>query len=250
MSNNECQKMILNVLGTRPIAFNADLAHALGSAKAGLFLSQLLFWYGKGKNPDWIWKTITEVKKETALSRSEQDTAIKICKKYDIIKVERKGIPAKRHFQLNIEKIVELLKTYYSGLSENDKQDCKKGAIKIEPKKQSNTENTNIKNNKEVSLTKKEQEWFDTFWETYPRKAAKTKTIKAWNKVDLTQEVFEAIMAALEKQKKMPQWTKDDGQFIPYPATWLNQERWNDQLTIPSGKVAPGKYDNIKSIKL
>jgi len=155
MANNECQKMILNVLGTRPIAFNADLAHALGSAKAGLLLSQLLFWYGKGKNPDWIWKTIVEFKKETALSRSEQDTAIKICKKYDTIKVERKGIPAKRHFQLNIEKIVELLETYYRGLSENDKQDCKKAAIKIEPKKQSNTESTNIKNNKEVCLTLK-----------------------------------------------------------------------------------------------
>jgi hypothetical protein len=148
--------MILNVLGTRPIAFNADLAHALGSAKAGLFLSQLLFWYGKGKNPDWIWKTIVEVEKETALSRSEQDTVIKRCKKYGTIKVKLKGIPAKRHFKLNIEKIVELLEKHYSGLSKNDKQDCRKVTIKIEDKKQSNTENTNIKNNKEASLTKKE----------------------------------------------------------------------------------------------
>lgn len=108
-----------------------------------------------------------------------------------------------------------------------------------------------FKDNSEFIKDKKKlQEWFDTFWDAYPRKTAKTKATEAWNKVDLTQEVMDAIMLALEKQKKSPQWTKDAGQFIPHPTTWLNQERWNDQINIPSGKVAPGKYDNLKSIKL
>lgn len=97
---------------------------------------------------------------------------------------------------------------------------------------------------------RKLQEWFDTFWEAYPRKTAKAKALDAWNKVDLTQELMETILQALERQKKSPQWTKDGGQFIPHPTTWLNQERWADQLTIPSGKVAPGKYDNIKNTKI
>jgi hypothetical protein len=153
MANNKYQKMMLDLLGTKPIAFNADLARALGSAKAGLLLSQLLFWYGKGKNPDWIYKTIEDFEKETALTRSEQDTAIKICKKYGTIRVERKGIPAKRHFQINTQKIIELLGAYYSSLQENRKQDYRKVVIKIDPKKQSNTENTNIKN-KEILLFK------------------------------------------------------------------------------------------------
>jgi hypothetical protein len=25
------------------------------------------------------------------------------------------------------------------------------------------------------------------------------------------------------------EWTKDGGQFIPHPATWLNQKRWEDE---------------------
>lgn len=40
-------------------------------------------------------------------------------------------------------------------------------------------------------------------------------------------------MAALEAAKKCDQWRKDNGQFIPYPATWLNQERWEDEYGVP-----------------
>jgi transcription elongation factor len=36
-------------------------------------------------------------------------------------------------------------------------------------------------------------------------------------------------MKALEWQRKCDQWTKDNGQFVPNPETWLNQGRWNDE---------------------
>jgi hypothetical protein len=36
------------------------------------------------------------------------------------------------------------------------------------------------------------------------------------------------ILAAVENQKRSEQWVKDGGQFIPHPATWLNQGRWDD----------------------
>ena len=81
MSKRETQKLIMNILGTKPIAFNPDLAHALGSVNAGLFLSQLLYWDGKGDDPVWTYKTIKMIEMETGLSRREQETAIKICKK-------------------------------------------------------------------------------------------------------------------------------------------------------------------------
>jgi len=128
MERNKYQKIIARVLGTRPIAFNPDLAKVLGSAKAGLFLSQLLFWWEKGRNPDWIYKTIEETEEETTLSRSEQDSAIEICKKHELLEVKLRGIPAKRHFKLNISRIIELLE---ASLQENDNQDCSKPTNKI-----------------------------------------------------------------------------------------------------------------------
>ena len=107
---NEYQKIILEVLGTKPVLYNRDLAKKLGSVKAGIFLSQLLYWYEKGFDPDWIFKTINEVYQETALSRDEQDTAIRICKEKKVIEVKIKGVPPKSHFKINLEEIIKLLK--------------------------------------------------------------------------------------------------------------------------------------------
>lgn len=41
------------------------------------------------------------------------------------------------------------------------------------------------------------------------------------------------MLAALAQQKKSPQWVKDGGEFIPHPATWLNQGRWQDEVAAP-----------------
>ena len=139
---NEYQKALFDVAGTRPIAFNPALAHALGSVKSGLFLSQLLFWCNKGKKKDWIYKTIEEINEETALSRREQDTAIKVCKKYGLIKTKLAGIPAKRHFHLNIEIITELLKNYYASLSKKEKPVCTNKKEHDVHMEQTNTDNT------------------------------------------------------------------------------------------------------------
>jgi len=74
-------------------------------------------------------------------------------------------------------------------------------------------------------------EGFDRFWAAYPNKKAKDKARKAWEKLQADADLTERIMAALEKQKKSRQWTKDNGEYIPHPATWLNGRRWEDQVT-------------------
>jgi hypothetical protein len=151
MERNKYQKIIAEVLGTKQIAFNPDLARALGSANAGILLSQLLYWHKKGADKDWIYKTIDEMQTETSLSRAEQDTAIKICKKFNILEVKLKGIPAKRHFNLDIPKIAELLET---ALSKNDNQVCKYPTNLAAGFKQSNSEITAENTNKDSVSTR------------------------------------------------------------------------------------------------
>ena len=38
------------------------------------------------------------------------------------------------------------------------------------------------------------------------------------------------MIGAVEAQKQTEQWKRDGGQYIPHPATWLNQMRWEDEL--------------------
>ncbi len=68
---------------------------------------------------------------------------------------------------------------------------------------------------------------FSTFWTAYPRKVGKAAAEKAFLKVEAP---LQTLLDAVEAQKRSPQWTRDGGQFIPYPATWLNQRRWEDEI--------------------
>lgn len=70
---------------------------------------------------------------------------------------------------------------------------------------------------------------FDSFWTVYPKKTAKQAALKAWNKLKPDEALVAEILRSLEIQKTSPQWTKEKGQFIPCPATWLNGRRWEDE---------------------
>ena len=48
------------------------------------------------------------------------------------------------------------------------------------------------------------------------------------------------ILTAIEKQKQTAQWQEDGGRFVPYPATWLNGHRWEDEVqAAPAGGSGP-----------
>ena len=83
---------------------------------------------------------------------------------------------------------------------------------------------------KEIKLKEKKcsREGFDEFWKAYPKKVNKKEAQDKYNKIEIPLPV---LLSAIEKQKRSDQWLKDGGQYIPYPSTWLNQERWNDELT-------------------
>lgn len=72
---------------------------------------------------------------------------------------------------------------------------------------------------------------FNRFWAAYPKKTAKQQAFKAWQKIKPDDELVQKILSALAQHKKSAQWLKDNGQFIPHPASWLNGRRWEDELT-------------------
>jgi hypothetical protein len=69
---------------------------------------------------------------------------------------------------------------------------------------------------------------FDEFWKAYPRKAAKKAALKAWRNAKDKPPLAD-VLAAIATQRRTPGWTKDGGQFIPYPATWINRGCWEDK---------------------
>lgn len=70
---------------------------------------------------------------------------------------------------------------------------------------------------------------FEIFWKAYPKKKSKGTAERAFEKA-IKKTDLDTILCAIEDQKDSKQWQEKDGQFIPYPATWLNAECWKDEV--------------------
>lgn len=69
---------------------------------------------------------------------------------------------------------------------------------------------------------------FLEFWAAYPRKIGKGAAWKAW-KQRKDRPKNGDMLASVEAHKQSEQWTKECGRYIPHPATFLNQSRWEDE---------------------
>lgn len=80
---------------------------------------------------------------------------------------------------------------------------------------------------------------FDAFWSAYPRRVAKPDTQKAWASAqNKCAEILPEILTSIAKARVSFEWTKQGGQFIPHPATWLNRHGWKDEYK-PARSTAP-----------
>lgn len=81
---------------------------------------------------------------------------------------------------------------------------------------------------------------FARFWEAYPRKKDKKNAKKAFRKLNPDDGQLDRMLAALATQAAG--WK--DPQFAPYPSTWLNGERWEDEDD-PEPEVREVHYDRL-----
>jgi hypothetical protein len=83
----------------------------------------------------------------------------------------------------------------------------------------------------DVSATPAEsaEDLFAEFWEAYPKKKSKDDALKAFSKRKPTRDLLEQMLSAIRRQVSSEAWTKDKGQYIPYPASWLNDGAWKDE---------------------
>lgn len=71
---------------------------------------------------------------------------------------------------------------------------------------------------------------FAVFWQAYPRRRGKADALKAWKALKPDAALVEQILAAVAFARESPDWRREGGQFIPYPATWLRRRGWEDEL--------------------
>lgn len=82
--------------------------------------------------------------------------------------------------------------------------------------------------NSEIEVLNQKEMWFESFWEIYPKHQDKKKAKQKFLKLCTDKKKYQEIMQGL--RNVLPVWAKKDNKYIPMPTTWLNGERWNDEV--------------------
>lgn len=132
---------IIDLLNSRNYrTYNLKVARALGSINAAIFIGDLIdrYYYHKENGElkkfnnhtgEWFYYQIDKCEERTMLSRKEQDGAWKLISAFGFFDKQLIGVPAKRHFRINIEKINAFFSNSNNdySLSKRDKLECPKG---------------------------------------------------------------------------------------------------------------------------
>ena len=153
---------------------------------------------------------------ETGLSVQQIRTSIKFLEKSE-------NLTSKTTNKYSIISIINW-HIYQSQENENNNQINKP----ITNKQQTNNNIQEHKNKR----TKEYTSDFLKFYDEYPKHKGKEQAWKAWQKLNGTVPTVDDLILKIQDQKKSEDWKKDGGKYIPYPATWLNDKRWEDEVVI------------------
>ncbi len=135
-------------------------------------------------------------------------------------------------------------------VTEKDRENEKEKRSKREKEKEKEI-NKNVKNERiyisrqPTADSSQKEELFDLFWSNYPKKVGKGYARQCFDKLKPNKELVDTMIRALGEQKKSEMWKRDNGQYIPNPSTWLNQQRWLDSLEIEIENDNPWKEFNL-----
>lgn len=183
----------------------------------------------KGLKRGQCYVTYATICLQCAATRNEVDHAIRYMKKEEMLATRK----ATRGMVVTISNYET-----YQNMS-NYKSDSKSDSKATQDAICGDTKATQKRQDKQVCINEKNGDKkttcvdFDVFWKAYPKKRSKDAALRRWTAMKPDAGLLETMLVAIEQQKKSEQWLKDDGQFIPYPATWLNAGGWKDELPAP-----------------
>ncbi len=117
-------------------------------------------------------------------------------------------------------------------------------AVKQSYKENIYKEDIKTKKEKILSATDVAQESFDNFWFIYPVKKNKKRAQTIWTKNNLSLRADEIIKDVKERLINDSTWNNIN--YIPHPSTYLQFERWNDEVTLKTINGGKDKFNAME----
>lgn len=237
--------MIELLSNTGFIMYNKRLAHLLGVNSAillGELCAKYQYWLDRGElveNDGWFFATQNDIEADTALSPKQQRLAIQSLIDAGIVRAQKMGLPAKMYYQISEEEVNNLLCRKVTTVSAERSPQCvTKGNIYI-------NRNTKKETKKETKISAPDMtdQDFEAFWQAYPKKHNRAATMRAWMELRPDGELVQKIIAAVGKAAKTKDWQKEGGKYIPSPARYIEDRRWEDCVAPASGQGFATSFD-------
>ncbi|WP_353161857.1 hypothetical protein [Acinetobacter guillouiae] len=245
------------LINEHPLMFSPTLAIELGSTEAAVFMQQLHFWLGisqhKHDGKTWVFNNIDqciEMVRGTIKKRT-LERIISDLKKRNLITVaqlNKNKWKKTNYFTINYVELENLGSKYSSNQRGTDTAKmaeskspqwripyCQNGGIevakvagslqKITTEEYFQILNTILKKSKSKTKVLSIEILFDEFWKTVPNKDGRKVAFAAFKKAIKKIGIDELILA----YKANVQVCDSQNRFKKNPATWLNQECWNDE---------------------
>lgn len=74
-----------------------------------------------------------------------------------------------------------------------------------------------------------QEQMFERFWRACPRRVGKGAARKAFERA-IKRTTLDVMLAAMQRYTADPERLSKSISFTAHPATWLNQERWDDEV--------------------
>jgi hypothetical protein len=144
-------------------------------------------------------------------------------KNYISVEYEKRGCEVKNRFLRLTKMLTDDLQKNQSTINKNVKENNISNNII------SNNIKENSINNK-LLILKESENLFKMFWSVYPKKRDKGSAEKWFNKNNPSKDLVDLMIKQIERFKDTEDWKKENGKFIPYPASWLNGKMWEDEF--------------------
>lgn len=223
------------------ISVNRDIIKLLGIHEA-LLLGELCseYSYYESQNQltqeEWFYSTSENITNQIGLSKFQQLEALKTLTKNNIIEKKTAGMPAKRYFKINTEKLLQILDNKKSNNLTTRSQKIRQQEVKKLDTNINNITLINNINNKEKYKKENQIEIinndFEIAWSLYGKIGNKKQAEKSFVKaiksvsVDIMQEGIQNYLNYLESIRTPTFYP------IKHFATWLNNEGWKDTYPI------------------
>ena len=144
---------------------------------------------------------------------------------YHIDELERRGLISRQ--QRTKANGIKTSNDYTLHMDEDpDLQNLQNGTAKSAVSDLQNLQ-SNLVSNNHVNINLKNMAIFDDLWSMYPKKVGKGTARKALSKA-MAKAPIDQIQLSLALFVRA--WGSQDKKFMPHLATWLNGERWDDEL--------------------